>query len=125
MVIDLAVEDDPARVILIRERLPAADAIDDCEPAVAKCRVRTGYDAFAVRTAMAKASCHGTNGGAHLRRKRARKRNDAGDSAHVWSGRVQTDGHRNGPRRAGLAPFSRISQCFSRLSSTLLRNLTV
>jgi hypothetical protein len=39
MVVDLAVEDDPDRLVLVRQRLMAGRQIDDAQPAVAERRL--------------------------------------------------------------------------------------
>src|SRR5262249_33436210 len=52
MVVDLTVERNPARTVLVRHRLVAASAIDDCKPAMPEHDARVLMEAFTVRPAV-------------------------------------------------------------------------
>ena len=68
MVVDLAVEHDPARVVLVGERLGAAGDVDDGQAAVAEAGVPAVDEAIAVWTAMGQTARHRAYRTRHLGR---------------------------------------------------------
>ncbi len=62
VVVDLAVEDDDDRTVLVVHRLLAAADVDDREPPVAKPHARLGVEAVAIRAAMADRRRHPAQG---------------------------------------------------------------
>ena len=77
--VDLAVEDDPHRAILIGDGLVAGGKIDDTQPAHAEAAPAIHMHAFIVRTAMANLVAHGLY---QRRLGRLIETHKTGDSAH-------------------------------------------
>jgi hypothetical protein len=82
MVVGLAVEDDPARLVLVRERLVAAGAIDDRQAPEAQRAARVVELADVVRPAMADRFGHGRQRRVDRGIQRSSERDGAADSAH-------------------------------------------
>ena len=83
VVVDLAVEDDPARAVLVGHRLRAAGEVDDRQPAMAEAtrrdrRSRRRPDRDAAMPAFIARTAAGING-----RQRAVEREHAADAAHA------------------------------------------
>ena len=54
VIVDLAVEDDLNRIVLVADRLVATGKIDDRQPPMGEANARTGPNPFGVRTASAR-----------------------------------------------------------------------
>ncbi len=82
VVVDLAVEADPDRLVFVGERLLAGGQIDDAQTAVAQCRLSVDEDPFRVGTAMHDAVAHRDHALAIFGRELT-GRDDADDSTHA------------------------------------------
>ena len=78
---DLAVEDDPQRLVLVADRLLARAEVDDAEARVPEPDVFVKVDAELVGTAVADRAQHGTQGGLSRRRSSAEVA-ESDDAAH-------------------------------------------
>ncbi len=81
VVVDLAVEDDPHRAVLVGDGLVPAVQVDDRQPAVAQDRLAAGVQPLIVRTAMADRIGHLLDQ-ARLDRTSRIEGDDAADAAH-------------------------------------------
>ena len=68
VVVDLAVEDDPDRLVFVGHRLLAAGPVDDGQPAMTKRKPGRAMNGAAVRTAMMQALGHRANRARYIRR---------------------------------------------------------
>jgi hypothetical protein len=82
VVVDLAVEGNPGRLVLVGERLLAGGQIHDAQTAVAKCRLLVDKDPFSVGTAMHDAVAHRHHALA-ISGRQLTGRNDSYDSTHA------------------------------------------
>src|SRR5262249_23747073 len=83
MVVDLTVERNPARTVLVRHRLVAASAIDDCKPAMPEHNARVLMEAFTVRPAVRDGVRHRLDGLSCVSSKRAVQPEYSGDTTHL------------------------------------------
>ncbi len=83
VVVDFAVEDDPAGSVLVRHRLRTALAIDDRQPRVAERGGRIGEATLAVGTTMVERARHRANRIANRRIQLAVSRDHAANATHV------------------------------------------
>src|SRR5262245_60558217 len=87
VVVDLAVEGDPARLVFVGHRLMAAGAIDDGETAMPECADFEIDETIAIGTAMRDGVVHRPHRGALMLVKWSVHCERAGDAAHVrWLG---------------------------------------
>ena len=96
-VVDLAVEDQPHRAVLVGDRLVAGGEVDDAEAAHPEHRAGPRVEAFIVRAAVD----HGAAQGAHLIETHglSGQASEAGETTHnelVGSSGVRSDGQRDG-----------------------------
>src|SRR5262249_30453404 len=83
IVVDLAVEHDPDRLVLVRHRLFAAGAIDDRQPPVSERRIAEVLGGTAIRPAVTYRGRHGWHGFANFRSERTLECDDPADTAHT------------------------------------------
>jgi hypothetical protein len=83
MVVDLAVEDDVARAVLVGHRLLAARAIDDRQPPVAERDVNRVVEAVAIGAAVRDCRVHRRHGCARIGMEPAVECEDPADAAHI------------------------------------------
>ncbi len=82
VVVDLAVEDDLHRAVLVAERLRAGGKIDDAEPPVSERGMAVGPGAGAIRSAVREDVAHRGQPG-EVRRLQPFSGHQAGNSAHA------------------------------------------
>src|SRR5687767_4593735 len=84
VVVDLAVEHDPDRAVLVRERLMPGGEIDDAQPSMAERGTMVGVEPRVIRSAMREHVPH-RSGTSLVRPIERVSRNDACYSAHIKS----------------------------------------
>ena len=82
MVVDLAVEDDPAGAVFVRHRLMSAGSVDDRETPVPEHHTVAFVEPVAVGTSMGERRVHALDRRSRLRSELAIEREDAGDATH-------------------------------------------